>query len=84
MVQFLDALKMASSMALLLEVCMAPTVRKIPLFWTTYIPYLRDLMLLHLIPPQVILEKPLIISMAVFKLQSKYNRKWTLLYMPMT
>jgi hypothetical protein len=66
-------------MALLLEVYLALTVRKMMLvFWTTCIPYLRDMMLLHVILPQVTLGKPLIMLMVVLMLHSKYNRKWML------
>jgi hypothetical protein len=47
--------------ALLLEVFVALTAGKMILvFWTTYIPYSGDLMLLHLILPHVTLGKPLI------------------------
>jgi hypothetical protein len=55
---------------------MALTARKMVLVsWTTYIRYSGDLMLLHLILPQVTLGKPMITLLAVFFLRSKYNRK---------
>jgi hypothetical protein len=50
--------KLAPSMALLSEVYMALTARKMMLvFWATYSPYSRGQMLLHVILPQVTLAK---------------------------
>jgi hypothetical protein len=61
-------------MALLSEVYMALTVRVIVLFWTNYIPYLGNVMLPNLFPPQIIVTESLMVFLAVFMLQSKYKK----------
>jgi hypothetical protein len=61
--------------ALVLEGCVALAARTTAqVFGTTYIPYSRIIMILHLILAQVTLGKPLIMLMALLALDSKYNR----------